>query len=485
MWAAIWTLSWPILAESYLSSLVGLVDTVLAAQISEAATDAIGGASYIMWFIGLIVQAIGIGATALISRSVGGGKRAVAHATTAQTVLLAAIAGVLVGVLLALAAGPTAAVLSLRGDARDAFTTYLSIIAIGTPAIAVLSCGIACARGAGDAVRPLMSMVVVNIVNIIAAVTLSGVDLTTTRLVDGQPVSRVWFANPFGFDLGVAGIAWGTVIAHYVGALVVLRMLVSGRTGVRLKRRWLRPHAVTIARVLRLGFTGFLEMLGMWLGNFLVLLMVGWLAISGTTHAHEHGGMLGAHIVAIRIEAFSFLPGFAMGVAAATLVGQYLGAGSPALARSAIIRCTTIASAIMGVAGLCFCLFPKTIVGMISSQPTHLELAPKLLFITGLVQIPFAISNVLRSALRGAGDVKAVMWIIWISTYAVRLPLAYALSGVDVPIPAALGGGVIDNPFFTEPSLPMLWVALTTEIVVRAAMCTHRFLSGRWQSARV
>ncbi len=99
MGGAIWVLSWPILVESFLNSLVGLTDTVLAAALpnGEAATDAIGGASYIMWFIGLTIMAIGIGATALISRAVGGGKLAVANAALGQTVLLALILGTVVG----------------------------------------------------------------------------------------------------------------------------------------------------------------------------------------------------------------------------------------------------------------------------------------------------------------------------------------------------------------------------------------------------
>src|SRR5204863_7143728 len=84
MGAAIWVLAWPILAESFLNSLVGLTDTFLSAQLSEAATDAIGGASYLLWFIGLVVQAIGVGATALISRAVGRGRVAVANAAVGQ-----------------------------------------------------------------------------------------------------------------------------------------------------------------------------------------------------------------------------------------------------------------------------------------------------------------------------------------------------------------------------------------------------------------
>ncbi len=66
---AIWTLYWPIVLESLLASLVGMTDTYLSAQISVHATDAIGGASYLLWFIGLVVMAVGVGATALISRS--------------------------------------------------------------------------------------------------------------------------------------------------------------------------------------------------------------------------------------------------------------------------------------------------------------------------------------------------------------------------------------------------------------------------------
>ena len=65
---AVWILYWPIVLESLLTSLVGMTDTYLSAQISVHATDAIGGASYLLWFIGLVVMAVGVGATALISR---------------------------------------------------------------------------------------------------------------------------------------------------------------------------------------------------------------------------------------------------------------------------------------------------------------------------------------------------------------------------------------------------------------------------------
>ncbi len=487
MTMAILTLSWPIMAESSLQSLVGLTDTFLSAQLSEAATDAIGGAAYILWFVGLVAMAISVGATALVSRAIGGSRLAVAHAATGQTMILAVVTGIVTGAFVAAMAGPMSHIMNMTGAAEEGFRTYIHVCAVGVPALSVLAAGIACARGAGDSVRPLMAMVVVNVVNIIASWGMSGVDLVRTRLVDGQPLQEVVFENPVGLDMGIAGIAWGTVIGEYVGAAIVVWMLIRGSSVVRLKRHRLRPHWHTMRRLIAVGLPNFFETLGMWAGNFLIILMVGWLTVTtgaglapdGTAAA---GGLMGAHIVAIRIEAFSFLPGFAMGAAAATLAGQYLGAGSPESARSAVKRCTLVTVVFMGTAGVAFLLVPTWIVSLITAQPTHLEQVPRLIFITGLVQIPFGIGIVLRSALRGAGDAKFVMWLTWISTYAVRLPLAYACSGVDIPLP---GGGMLNNPFHDSPSLWMLWAGLCGEIVIRAFLFGGRYLHGGWLKARV
>ena len=475
---AIFVLSWPILVESLLNSLVGLTDTVLAAGLEEgaAATDAIGGASYITWFIGLIIMAIGVGATALVSRSVGGGRTAVANAVVGQTMLLAVGVGAVVGVLIVLMAKPVAAVLSMGPIATQQFESYLSILAWSVPFMGILYAGTACARGAGDSIRPLIVMVIVNAVNIVVSWTLAGVDVTTSRLIDGEVVTRTIIPNPFGFDLGVPGIAIGTLVATGVGAAIMLSILIRGSSGVTLRRRRLAPHWHTIRRLVRIGLPNFVETFGMWIGNFLVLLMVGWIS------AATSGGALGAHIVAIRIEAFSFLPGFAMGMAAATLAGQFLGAGSAEHARRAVWRCTLIGVGVMGSLGLCFILMPDRIVGIFTPQPVHLELAPHLIMLAGFFQVPFALAIVTRAAMRGAGDVRVVMVITWVTTYLVRLPLAYAFSGVDIPL---WDGGVLENPFTPHPTLYGLWVGLCIEMGIRGAIFITRFVQGGWTRVRV
>lgn len=489
MWAAIWVLSWPVLLESFLNSLVGLTDTVLAAGLGVAEADAIAGASYIMWFIGLVIMAVGVGATALISRSVGAGRMAVANAVLGQSVLLGLVLGVFVAVFVVFMAGPVAGLLNMTEAASRAFITYLLVIAFGVPGASLLFILSACARGAGDSRRPLYAMFLRNIVNIGVSFLLSGVDISRTVMGEDGPRTEILIANPAGFDLGILGIAIGTVAGDLVGAAVLLRMSLQGTWGITLYRRRLRPHWVTLQRLVRLGWPNFVETAGMWVGNFLVIIIVGGITVAGVAKGAE--GLLGAHIIAIRIEAMSFLAGFAMGTAAATLVGQYLGAGRPDKARGAAFRCTLIGSGVMLAFGVAFITAPRFLVGLLSAQPEHLELTPMLLFICGWVQVPFAIGIVLRSALRGAGDVKVVLGITWVSTYLIRLPLAFLLSGADLAFGGANGTTAwltIVNPMpddFPIQGLWGLWVGLCADLFIRGLMFAARFLHGGWTRVRV
>jgi putative MATE family efflux protein len=473
--AAIWVLAWPVVTESFLNSLVGLVDTALSASLpeGEAATDAIGGASYTMWLIGLVIMALAVGATALVSRSVGKGRLGVANAVLGQTMTIAILIGFVVGILVAIGAPLIAASLNMSELATSYFAEYMLIIAAGVPFASVLFCMIACSRGAGDSISPLNAMIARNVVNILVSWGLSGVTI-------------YGMTSPLGLDMGIRGIAIGTVAGDLVGALLITHMARTGRWSITLKLIRMRPHMVTIWRLVRLGIPNFLETFGLWIGNFFIIVFVGLLS-----RQLDREGLLGSHLIGIRIEAFSFLPGFAMGTAAAALAGQYLGMKRPDLARTAIIRCTAIAAVLMGSLGIMFIAIPTAITRGLSDVPSHEEMVPDLLIICGMVQIPFALSIVFRSAMRGAGDVRFVMFLTWFTTYAIRLPMAYIISGVDIPIPGFMGGGVLENPrlleswFGLEPSLTALWIALCSEMVIRGVLFTLRFAHGGWATKKV
>ncbi|MEO1007925.1 MAG: MATE family efflux transporter [Planctomycetota bacterium] len=496
MAAAIWVLSWPILVESALNALVGLTDTLLTSEMDSVegaasavqAVDAISAASFIMWFIGLAIMALGTGATAIISRSIGKGRTGVANAALGQCLLLCVIIGALVGGIVALSTLFLPDLMGLEGEGAEAFRAYMLIIAAFVPTAGILFGGIACARGAGDSVRPLWAMIARNIVNIIASWALSGVDISiAATATDGEIMRTVLLENPFGFDMGIVGIALGTVLGDCVGAAIILWMAFSGTWGIRLKLRRLRPHWHTARRLIRLGLPNYAETMGMWAGNFMVVFMVGHIAIRDAAgEVLSNAGTLGSHMWAIRIEALSFLPGFSMGIAAATLAGQYLGAGSPRHAIRAVIICAAIASTIMGLIGVALILFPHEITRALTPVPEHLRQVPPLLYVCGFIQVPFALAIVFRQALRGVGDVRVVMGLTWFTTYGVRLPAAYLVSGVRIPLP---DGTELPNPLGElmgwDPSLTRMWIAMCGELIIRGIVFTVRFGQGTWTKLEV
>lgn len=219
-------------------------------------------------------------------------------------------------------------------------------------------------------------------------------------------------------------------------------------------------------RITRLGVPNFFEGLAMWGVNLFVLIFIGQIAKRAVDDGGGEG-LQGAHIIAVQWEALSFLPGFAMGTAAGALAGQYLGAGNPRMAQRAVIACTGVACAIMGLFGVLFMTQGAWLTSIISSEPIHLEHAPRLLFIAGVIQVFFAIAMVVRQGLRGAGDAIWPFVITSVSSYAVRLPAAWLLG-------VYLGLGIEG-----------IWLALCGELVIRSAMFSARFLHGGWKTLRV
>lgn len=434
---------WP-LAEQFLNFLVGTVDLALAARLTPetlavAATDALGVAGYIGWLLGMLHASVGVGASALVARAIGGRHKRLANAALGQALLLGALAGAVLGAVVFAGAPVIASLAGLSGEALALCTTYLRVIASVAPLSAILFVGAACLRGAGDTQTPFWVMVAVNGINAIASILF------------------VFGPAPIG-GYGVTGIAAGTAVAWTVGAAIIIFTLLRGKGGVRLRWMRLRPHWHTARRIIAVGLPNLFESSGMWVGNFLVLTIVGRLPTQGT---------VGAHMIAIRLESVSFLMGMAVGVAGATLAGQYLGAGQPKRAKQAVGLCWAAGVGLMMVMGLLFLLLPGLLVRIISDVPLHLELVPPVLRLAGWIQLFFASYIVLSTALRGAGDTSVAMRITYASTFLIRLPAAYILA-----VPMGMG-------FYG------LWIALCGELVIRGTAFAIRFIHGGWTRIEV
>jgi Na+-driven multidrug efflux pump len=239
---------------------------------------------------------------------------------------------------------------------------------------------------------------------------------------------------------------------------VILLLLRTKGSPLQLLAKFLPPRGVVLTRILHVAGPNVLENIGHWSGNFIVIALIGRLPDTAA---------IAAHTVAVRIEAISYLPGLAMGVAAATLCSQYLGAGQPDMARRAIRWCWFFGVIIMTVMGALFVAIPDAFVRITTNQPRLLESAPMLLFITGFIQAPFASYLVLSQALRGAGDTRWPMLLTYFSTYCIRVPLVYVIG-------LKLGYGIAG-----------VWIALSTELTVRGILFMLRFQFGKWEKTRV
>jgi putative MATE family efflux protein len=439
----VWGLAkWP-LFEQFMAFFVGFVDTALAGHLKgdEAnALNAIGPAAYVTWLMGLLQGAIGVGALAVIARAVGARHRREANLAIGQAILMSSVWGFAITGLIFGLAHPIGAELNLSSEALPLYDNYMYITATVAPFMAILFCGGACLRGAGDFQSPFRVMLIVNIINVIASVALTHE------------------ASPIG-GMGMRGIAWGTAIAWTVGGILMLRHLLHGRGGIRLHMHRLKPAWPMIKRILRISIPNVTESFFFWVANFIVLKFISELV--------NEPNAMGAHIAAIRIEALSFLPGFAFGQAASTMVGQYLGAGSTAKARHSAWVCLGFGAAFMTLLGILFVIIPDLFVLRITEKADIVETSAQLLRIIGFAQVGFAGAMVLSGALRGAGDTKMTMYINFGSQYLVRLPLVW-LVGIH-----------------WEMGLTGIWIVLGGELTFRGLLFLWRFMQGGWMHIKV
>ena len=436
-------LALPVVAENMLHMLVGVTDVYLASHLpgnAAPATAAVGSISYVLWLIGLIAGAIGTGSTAIIARAIGAKHQSLANSVCGQSVSASILLGVLLAMLFVLASVPLTAMTGLRGDAYAYSLYYVRILSLALPFSILMYAAGACLRGAGDSLSPAISMIVVDGVNM--------------GLSAG--LARGWFGLP---NMGFRGIAIGTVVAYIVGGALLFGVLVSGRGKIQLHLHRLRPHWLTLKRIFRIGIPSGTEWLLTWVAQFLIIIVI--------NRADPTNFVAAAHIIAVRVEGLSYMIGFAVATAAATMVGQALGMKDPVRARRAAYLAYAVGAGAMTIGGIIFITCGRLLTGFMSDTPAIADLAARCLFITAFAQPGFAAAAIFAGALRGAGDTLTVMWINLASILFVRL------------------AGVLIVEYWLHLGLAAIWVVLAAELTLSGIAVFLRFRQGGWKHVRV
>ena len=432
----IWTLSWPVMLGQVLVNAVSLIDIAMVGRLGSDAVAAVGYATQFFFVSQSVLFAVGFACVALMARSIGAGDPARARrALTAALEVSVAVSLIVIGVVL-VAPQAWLRLLGAQPAVIEAAVPYLTLL-LGSSVLLAVSITIESGlRAARNTKTPMQIALVVAVVK----------TLLNSLLIFGA----------LGFPrLELVGAGIATVAAQAVG--VALFIAVARRAGphaaVGLRRGDLPAARPLVREVVRIAAPSVGERLAMnlaLLAYFRVLSEYGAVAIA-------------AYTVGIRVLAFSWIPGTGFGAAAATLVGQALGAGDPRAAARAGWRSTGLAVFVAVALGGACALARTPLARLFTDDlPLIAELGPFLLCLA-LAQ-PFLQAHfTLGGAHRGAGDTWTPFVAAAFANWALRVPLAFFLA-------YALRADVV-----------WIWYTLMLDHFARTAWLARSFRRGRWR----
>ncbi|HET7079080.1 MAG TPA: MATE family efflux transporter [Chloroflexia bacterium] len=432
-------LSWPVILENLLQSLIGFVDTAFVGHLGTDSLAGVGGAQQLVWLITTALSAIMMGATVLVAHAIGAQNPGEARRVFKQALVLAGAVAVVISIGTYALAEPAVSLLGMDANATRLGILYLQISGIGMPFLVAMFTGSAALRGAGDTRTPMFITLFINIINVPAAYVL------------------IYGAGPIA-GLGVAGSAWAATVARVVGCVLLAWVFLRPHQTLTLREPggWQLDFGL-VRRMLNVGLPTAGEQFMLSFGLTLYGLIV--ISLGTAVYATQRASM--------NIVQMAFLPGFGFAMAATTLVGQAMGAGRTHQAEAGTWMATRYCMILMSSVGLVFGLFGAPLMRLFSDDPEVIRLGGEALFIAAWNQPFMAIAQVLAGGLRGAGDTRYPMVSTMIGVWVIRLPLGWLLG---------VGFGL---------GLNGIYLAYVLDTLLRAGMNYWRWRTGHWRHMRV
>ena len=436
----IWVLAIPLIAERLLQAVVDAADMAMVGRVGAASVVAVGLSNQISMIATSFYSAIRVGTTSIVARRVGAGENERAQQTLRQSLIIALILGIIAFILISGFAGPSLRLMGAEPDAIEQGIPYAHWKGLSMLFQFVTMTFTAALRGAGNTHLPMYVGILVNVTNLCG----------NYALISGN----------WGFAaMGTAGAGLATAFARFVGMIMIFILTVRKPNPVSdFCKGSFGPDRKTLRSVLSIGLPASGERLILRGAQLLYVRAIAGLG----TNAYA------AHQIAIRIESMSLVIGFSFGVAATTLVGQYLGYGDAAKAEESAWKCQKLASVAMGCAGLGLFLAAPYVVQLFTpDNPEVVRLGSTVLKIVAVAQPIMGINRVLAGSLRGAGDTTWVMYITGGSAWGVRVMLTYLF--VEV----------------VGLHLPGAWYAMVIDLTIRSFLFRWRFKTGKWKEITV
>ncbi|MCQ4924427.1 MATE family efflux transporter [Tissierella carlieri] len=436
---AIVTLALPAMIENILQVLIGVVDTYFIGKIGTEAIAGVGITNLIMNIYIAFFLALGVGTTAIVSRNIGANNIENANNAVRQSIIMALGIGTIFGIINFIFSKDILLILGAEGRVIQYALPYFFSVAVPSVFLCLMMILSSSLRGAGDTKTPMKVAIVSNAINIV--------------------LDYILIFGIFNFNgLGILGAGIATTISRIFGVTLLLRKINSDKTKIHINilDKWHIDKDI-LKSITKIGLPAALEKLIMRFGQ----LLYGGMIIKIGTEAYA------AHNIAGTIETFSYLPGMGFGVAAATLVGQSLGAKKTDEAQKYGLISYFLATGFMVAVGVVFYIFAPFLAGLFSEDLEVIDLVVKVLRIIALVQPFLCITLVITSALQGAGDTKFPMYSTFIGIWGVRVLGVYLLG-------IRLNWGLVG-----------VWLAISIDIIVRGIILMILFMKGKWKEIKI
>lgn len=435
---SIFLLAVPMVLETLMESVFAVCDVFYVGHLGPDAIATVGLTEAMLTLIYTVAMGLSIGAAALVARRIGEGDREQAAHTAAQAILLGLALSTLIGIPGAIFAPKLLVLMGAPESVVATGSTFTRVMLGGNASVLMLFLVNAIFRGAGDAAVAMRVLWFANAINIALGPCL------------------IFGFGPFP-ALGVTGAAVATTIGRSLGAILAISRLFRDNGRIRVRWHHFRLELALMAKMLRLSGAAIFQIFvgtASWIGLVRISSRFGPEALAGYT-------------IGMRVIMFALLPSWGLSNAAATMVGQALGAGKPDRAEAAVWKAALYNLAFLGTLGAIFVIFAGPIVSIFSDNEAVRTYGVECLRIVAAGFLFYAYGMVITQSFNGAGDTWTPTRINLVCFWLWEVPLGYALA-----VPLGLGPRGI---------FIAIAVAFSTLAVVSAVL----FRRGKWKTRAV
>ena len=388
----------PLLLGNLAQQMYNTVDSIVVGRyVGDNALAAVGASGPMLNLLLVLFIGISTGANVMVAQYFGAKQREQLSKAVGTTITLTFLASLVIMVVGPLLVPPFLELVGTPPEIFEWTADYLTIVFWGIAGMAYYNILAGVLRGMGDSVMPLVFLLVACGLNIV-------LDLL--------------FVTQFHWD--VAGVAWATIIAQFISAILCLWRLMRMKDTLDINWNTLRPKSHMVKELLVLGLPS---------GVSQAIFSTAAIVVQSLTNSFGTV-IIAVNTVVMRVDGFAMMPNFTFGNAMTTYTGQNMGAGRVDRVEEGVREGMRLGLVVIAVLVAASLLFGGQLVGLFTSTPEVIELGQHMMRILAVGYLAMAVTQTLSGVMRGAGDTMTPMWISMITTVVIRVPIAYGLAAL-------------------------------------------------------